>query len=415
MRIAIIGTGISGLVSAWMLQGDHEITVYEASDRIGGHTHTHELDRPDGRHRVDSGFIVFNRKNYPKFSTILERLGVAAKPTDMSFGVRSDRDDLEYNGTDLNTLFAQRRNILRPSFWRMVRGILRFNRRAMELLNGPADYELELGDWLDREGFSRELVEHYVLPMGSALWSAPPETTRRYPARYFVEFFANHDMLNIDDRPQWLVVDGGSSTYVDEIIKPFHDRIRTGTPVSRVARSPEGVVVEDAKGGREVFDQVVIASHSDQALRMLAEPTAAEREILGALPYRRNEVVLHTDTSIMPRRRKAWAAWNYRLPDREGQAPAITYDMNVLQSLEAAETFLVTLDRPELAESPGAIDSFHYEHPVYTPQSQAARLRRDEISGADRIWYCGAYWGHGFHEDGVNSALAVARGFGKTL
>ena len=410
-RIAVVGSGISGLVAARLLHPHHDLSVFEAGPRIGGHTHTHALQRPAGPVSVDTGFIVFNERTYPAFTRLLEILGVASQPSEMSFSVRCDRTDLEYNGTSLDTLFAQRRNLLRPSFWRMLRDILRFNREAPELLERP-DESLTLGDYLERGGYSRPFVEHYVVPMGAAIWSAEPRRMLAFPALTFVRFFQNHGMLSIDDRPVWRVVTGGSQRYVERLIEPFADRIRTATPVRSVRRHATGALLSLPDGSIEAFDEVVLATHSDQALRLLADPSEAEREILGAIPYQPNEAVLHTDVGQLPRRRKAWAAWNYHLPREPRQRLSVTYDMNILQGLHTDETFCVTLN-PATPIDPGrVIARMDYTHPIFTREGIAAQRRKPEISGERHTWYCGAWWNHGFHEDGVQSALDVARGFG---
>ncbi len=414
-RLAVIGTGISGLVACHHLHDRYDLTVFEAGEHIGGHTHTHDIDVDGERHAIDTGFIVFNDRTYPNFVRLLERLGVAAQDSDMSFSVRDDRSGLEYNGTSLNTLFAQRRNIVSPRFWGMVRDILRFHRDAPALLAGNDD-TMTLGDYLAREKFGRAFVEQYVIPMGAAIWSAEPQRMQEFPARFFIRFFANHGMLSVDDRPQWRVVAGGSKSYIAPLTAPFRERIRTRTPVTSVVRHPDGVDIHVAGADRpERYDGVIFATHSDQALALLAAPTPAEREILGAIPYQRNEAVLHTDERLMPRRRLAWAAWNYHLlPDREQAPVALTYDMNILQRLESQKTFLVTLNASDRIDPTTVLRSLVYHHPVYTPEGIAAQRRHSEISGTERTWFCGAWWGFGFHEDGVRSGLRVARQLGAT-
>jgi predicted NAD/FAD-binding protein len=415
MRVAIVGTGISGLVAAWLLHEDHDIVVYEAEDRVGGHTHTVSVEHEGRRFRVDTGFIVFNEPNYPNFRRILDRLGVEAQPSDMSFSVRCERTGLEYCGTSLNTLFAQRSNLLRPGFHRMILDILRFNRDAKEFLARGGDESISLDEFLRSRGYSTRLVEHYVVPMGSALWSARPEELRRFPARYFLEFFDNHCMLNVEDRPPWFVVRGGSSRYVEAMIRPFRDRIRLAAPVRSVKRLPEGVEVRAEGYSPERFDRVILATHSDQALGMLADPDEDERRILGAIPYQANDVVLHTDSSLLPRRRLARAAWNYHLGSDPTDRATITYWMNRLQSLDAPVDFCVTLNRTDRIDPDRILRRFTYHHPVYTPEAVAAQRERNRIDGRRGTFYCGAYWGFGFHEDGVRSALAVCARFGKEI
>ncbi len=414
MRIAVVGTGVAGLVAAWRLHGAHEVTVFEASDRIGGHVHTHDVKGPDGNHHVDTGFIVFNDRTYPNFRRILAELGVGSRESTMSFSVRSEATGLEYNGTTLNTLFAQRRNLLRPSFYRMIGDILRFGREAPELL-GPGVNGKSLGDYLDENRYSREFVHDYIVPMGAAIWSTDPESMQRFPASYFVRFFQNHGMLTVDDRPTWHVVEGGSRTYVDRMLEEFGHRVHTSTPVKSVRRQEGGVTVVAGDRGPEDFDHVVLACHSDQALRMLEDPSDAEREILGAIPYQPNEALLHTDRSVLPKRSLAHAAWNYWVPEENRERPVVTYDMNRLQSFESKERYLVTLNRSEAVEPADVLQRMIYHHPLYTSAGIKAQKRWEEISGPRNTWYAGAYWGFGFHEDGATSGLRVAEAFGRGL
>lgn len=410
MRIAVIGSGISGMVAAQGLSRAHEVSVFEADSHIGGHTHTVEVERGGGCYAVDTGFIVFNDWTYPNFVALLAELDVAWQPSEMSFSVRCERTGLEYNGETLNTLFAQRRNLLRPSFLRMVGDILRFNRRAPALLCRGNEH-LSLGDYLEREHYSRYFIDHYIIPMGAAIWSSRPLDMLRFPARYFVEFFSNHGFLSVNDRPVWRVVRGGSREYVKRLTAPFAQRIFLGRGVSSIQRQPHQVVLRFRDGSVESFDQVFIACHSDQALRMLADPSAEEREILGAIAYQANEAVLHTDQRLMPRRRLAWAAWNYHLPIEQYERVTVTYNMNILQRLEAPVQFLVTLNRSEDIDPACVIDRYVYHHPVYTRAAVRAQRRRPEINGVRRTYYCGAYWGYGFHEDGVVSALVSLETF----
>ena len=413
MKIAIVGSGIAGNVAAHHLCREHEITVFEAADHVGGHTHTHEIEHEGRRVCVDTGFIVCNDRTYPRFLALMDELGVELQPGDMSFSVTCAASGLEYNGTTLNSLFAQRRNALRPAFWRMIRDILRFNREAPRLLDSPDD-ACTLGDYLDAQGYSRQFVEHYILPMGAAIWSAGTDTLRSFPARYFVRFFHNHGMLTVDDRPQWLTVRGGSARYVEKLTAPFRDRIRLRTPIESVRRSPAGVWVKPAGAPPERFDRVFFACHSDQALRLLADPHAIEREVLGAMRYQRNDVVLHTDTSVLPKKRLAWAAWNYHLVDRAAERVAVTYHMNILQRIDTRTPLLVSLNFADRIDPRHVIRRMSYEHPVFTRDAVAAQARHAEIDGLDRAYFCGAYWGFGFHEDGVASAHAALEHFRET-
>jgi len=411
MKIAVIGTGIAGNVAAYRLHREHELSVFEAAGHAGGHSHTHDIALGGRDYAVDTGFIVFNDRTYPNFVALLAELGVASQPSSMSFSVRSDASDLEYKGTTLNTLFAQRRNLLRPSFLGMVRDILRFNREAPALLERQDD-GLTLGALLQAGGYGRAFIEHYLVPMGAAIWSTEPRLMLGFPARFFVRFFHNHGMLSVNDRPLWRTVRGGSREYVRRLTAPFAHRIRLGTPVRGLRRFPGHVEVELAGGARERFHAAVVACHSDEALALLRDPSREEREVLGAIHYQTNEAVLHTDTRLLPRRRLAWAAWNYHVPDGPApQAPsrvALTYNMNILQDLDAPETFCVTLNRSDAIDPARVLRRITYHHPFYTPAAVAAQARQREING-NRTYYCGAYWRFGFHEDGVASALEALR------
>ncbi len=411
MRIAIVGTGISGMVAGWLLHRDHDLTIYESEPRIGGHTHTHAIERAGRIWPVDTGFIVCNDWTYPNFLALMRTLGVELQPTTMSFSMRDEASGIEYGGTSIDSLFCQRRNFLRFSFLRMVREILRFNRDAGELLNGaerPGEPELTLGEYLTQRGYHREFIEHYLIPMGGAIWSSSRAVMLRFPARFFVRFFHNHGMMSVDDRPTWRVVMGGSKAYTAVLTRPFRDRIRTGQPVTGVSRAADAAWIRTA-AGEEPYDAVVMACHADTALRLLAQPSPAEREILGCFPYQENLAVLHEDISFMPRSRRAWSAWNYHVPANPGERVAVTYDMNALQGFTDAPTrFLVTLN-PHRPVAGTPLRSLVYHHPLFTPESPAAQRRHGEINGVDRIHYAGAYWGWGFHEDGVRSALAAVR------
>ena len=413
MRIAVVGTGVSGLVASYLLHEEHELTVYEAEDYVGGHTHTLDVAVQGRTYAVDTGFIVFNEQTYPNLVTLFRRLGVEWQDSNMAFSVRCERTGLEYCPSNLDKLFAQRRNVFRPGFWRMLRDIFRFRRESAELLEGEG--EVTLGEYLDGRGYSREFVEHFIVPMGAAIWSAEPVGFRQFPARLFVRFFTNHGFLKVRGQPRWLVVTGGSRRYVERMTAGFDDRIRLSCPVRSIRRSADGIEVNAGEGLSEIYDHVIIATHSDQALALLADPTPAEREILGAISYQENLTELHTDTSQLPRRRKVWAGWNYHILADAQSRVALTYDMNILQSLDAPVEFCVTLNRPEDIDPQKKIRSMAYAHPIYTSSAVEAQQRHGEISGVDRTHYCGAYWGYGFHEDGVNSALAVCRFFGKGL
>jgi uncharacterized protein len=409
VRIAIIGTGISGLTAARLLHPEHELVIYEAGDHVGGHTNTVRVDDKDAMWDIDTGFIVLNDRNYPRFEALLDELGVARQPTNMSFSVSAEAEDFEYSSHGLRGLLAQPSNLARPRFVRMVADYVRFNRAAHGLLADPGD-ERSLRAFLDDEGFSPWFVERLLVPQAAAVWSADPEQMWSFPARFLVQFFAHHGMLSLIGRPRWSTIAGGSARYVEALTAPLADRIRIRTPIVAVARHPTHVDVVPEGGPAEEFDEVVVAAHADQALALLADPSPAEAEILGAFPYQPNEAVLHTDRSLLPRRRAAWAAWNYHLPPRPRGRCAVTYYMNHLQSLDADRPFCVTLNRTAAIDPEQVIRVIPYAHPVFTREAMAAQERHAEISGLDRTHYCGAYWRWGFHEDGVASAHeAVAR------
>jgi len=414
MRIAVIGTGIAGMVTAYLLSDAHELVVYEAEDYIGGHTNTIDVSFNGKSYAVDTGFIVFNEKTYPNFVKLMKRLGVAWKASNMSFSVQCKKTGLEFSPSSLNSLFIQRKNLLRPSFYRMIFDIFRFRRESEELLNSE-DYTLTLENFLAEKGFSKLFIEHFIIPMGEAIWSADPVKFNEFPALYFVQFFKNHGFLNVRNQPQWQVIAGGSRQYVKPITQGYRDQIRLNSAVKAVWRHSDHVEVQTENGPTEHFDQVVIAAHSDQALAMLQDPTASEKEILGAIPYQDNHAVLHSDESILPHKKAAWASWNYHIPQEDLGRVALTYDMNILQSLGAPVEYCVTLNLPDAANPAKKIKEMHYHHPVYNPDSLAARNRHQEINGVKRTYFCGAYWGYGFHEDGVKSALEVCKHFDKSL
>ena len=414
MRIAIVGSGIAGLTCAYLLNRHHDIQVFEASDWIGGHTHTVDVEVNGRPYAIDTGFIVFNDWTYPNFIRLLNELGVPFKPTEMSFSVSDPVSGTEYNGHDLNTLFAQRSNLVSPAFWGMVRDILRFNRNALDDLDqGRIAADMTLGDYLTQNGYGRRFIDHYIVPMGAAIWSMSLVDMLAFPLQFFVRFFKNHGLLSVSNRPQWHVVEGGSRSYVAPLTASFAERIRLNCPVLRVERDAEGVTLYSAAGS-ERFDKVVFACHSDQALALLAEPTALEREILGALPYANNDVVLHTDTRLLPKRPLAWASWNYRLGGPSEHPAAVTYDMNILQGIDSDSTFCVSLNQTAAIDPSKILGRFQYAHPQYSLAGIAAQARWQELLAAPHSYYCGAYWANGFHEDGVVSGLRVARELGES-
>jgi predicted NAD/FAD-binding protein len=364
---------------------------------------------------VDTGFIVFNDWTYPNFIRLMDRLGVVSRPTEMSFSVNDPQSGLEYNGNNLDTLFAQRSNLLSPGFWGMLRDIMRFNRQAVADLDGHRiEPGMSLGDYLHERNYGQRFIHHYIVPMGSAIWSVSRADMLRFPLHFFVRFFRNHGLLSISQRPQWRVIEGGSRSYVEPLCKSFSERIRLSCPVMSVRRDDNGVVITSA-AGHERFDKVVFACHSDQALALLEKPTTTEHEVLGALDYAANEVVLHTDTRLLPKRRKAWASWNYRLGGPEHAPAAVTYNMNILQGHDAPATFCVSLNQGDCVDPSLVLARFNYAHPQYSLAAMAAQARQGELQGNRHSYFCGAYWANGFHEDGVVSALDVAQRFGERL
>ncbi len=411
MKIAVVGTGIAGMVAARRLHAEHDLTVFEAGDWIGGHTNTVDVDTAGGKLAIDTGFIVFNERTYPRFCALLRAIGVEWQASEMSFSVSSRASGLEYNGSSLGGMLARRSNALRPSFWRMMRDIFRFYREAPRLLENPDD-ETTLGEYLARGGYSQIFVEQHLIPMGAAVWSARPERMLAFPARFLVEFFRNHGFLEVDNRPQWLVVRGGSREYVKRLVAPYRDRIRLRTPVVAVRRTSTGVSVRTAAGEETLFDRVVLATHADTSLAMLRDATPAEHDVLGAFEYQRNEAVLHTDVAVMPRRRRAWASWNYYVADPPAELPTVTYWMNRLQGLDTRTDYFVTLNRTAAIAEDAVVRRFVYHHPIYSLDAVRAQKRHAEIDGENGVHFCGAYWGFGFHEDGVASALRVVERLG---
>jgi uncharacterized protein len=415
MKIAIVGAGVSGLVVAHLLRREHEVTVFEAGGYAGGHTNTIRVDTANETHHVDTGFIVFNDRNYPNFERLLRRLGVAWQPSTMTFSVSDGIGDFEYNGGSPNGLFAKRAHLVTPWFHRMVADLVRFNRAARDLLLAPSGEGPSLSEWLEDLCFSRPFIDRLIVPQAAAVWSADPRQMWSFPARFLAEFFDNHGMLGFRDRPRWRAVCGGSARYVEALVGPWRERLRLRTPVVAISRGHDHVLVRPRGGEPERFDQVVLATHSDQALALLADASDAEHEILGAIPYQQNEAVLHTDVRLLPRRRRAWASWNYHLLDSPGGRATVTYHMNRLQSLRAEREFCVTLNRTGAIAPEKVIRTISYAHPVYTSRGVKAQARLAEISGRNRTHFCGAYWGWGFHEDGVISALRVGERFGVRL
>lgn len=410
MRIAVVGSGIAGLASSWFLSRKYDVTLFEANSYFGGHTHTHDVVLKSRSYRIDSGFIVHNPEHYPLLTRLFNELGVASQPTTMSFSVHNDAGGLEYNTATLDTLFCQRRNLWSPRFLGMVRDLIRFYREAPELLR-RGDITITLGDYLLQRGYGAAFRDEHLVPMASALWSSPPADILAFPALYLVQFMANHQMLQVNRRPEWRVVQGGSSRYVQALRGLWQVRERLNCPVRRIRRQSHGGTIESA-AGIEHFDQIVLACHSDQALALLADADERERSILGAMPYQSNDTVLHTDARVLPVRRKAWAAWNAWLPRDLSAGCTVSYCMNLLQGIESQEPFVVTLNRSAAIDPEKVLRRMTYRHPVYNKASVAAQIRKAEIQGHRSTWFAGAYWGWGFHEDGLRSAVEVAAALG---
>ncbi|MDC0197989.1 FAD-dependent oxidoreductase [Candidatus Thioglobus sp.] len=415
MKVAIIGSGISGLTAAYLLQKEHDITIFEANDYIGGHTHTHEINQNNKTWRVDSGFIVYNEKTYPNFIKLLKMLEVKVQKTTMGFSVKAPAKNLEYSGGSLNTVFAQRRNLFNLSFLIMLKDIFRFNRLAVRELSGIKE-TTTISSFLKAHGFSSHFKENYIIPMGAAIWSTTAQKTTKMPAVFYIRFFKNHGLLQIFNRPQWFVIKGGSKSYVEKIVEGFQENFFLSRPVIKVERGPSEVKIYcDKEPDPILFDKVIFATHSDQALTLLNDPSEDEKRILGALPYQKNTAVLHTDASLMPKIKSTWSSWNYLLSGDPGRPVTLTYNMNILQSLDAKPDFLVTLNSSGEIDPSKIIKKIEYHHPLFTVDGVNAQKKKNQISGQNNTFYCGAYWGNGFHEDGVNSALDVCKNFGLSL
>lgn len=421
-RIAVIGSGISGMAAAWYLsqQPGVELELYEAAARLGGHTATIGFEHEGEQLAVDTGFIVFNDRTYPNFIKLLDTLGVASRPTRMSFSVSDAVSGVEYAGSNLDSLFAQRRNLFSPRFLRMVRDILRFNREVeAHLAADPSLGEETLGAYLRQFGYSREFRDWYLIPMGAAIWSSDDSTMERFPLHFFVRFFRNHGLLDLRNRPQWRVIEGGSHNYIAPLTAPYRDRILLDTPVLGVQRHQrqggrEQVAVHSARG-TVYYDEVVFACHSDQALRLLDDARPDERSLLAAIPYTRNEVVLHHDERLLPHNRRTWSSWNVSLGREAGELPALTYNMNILQGLQSKRTWCVSLNQTPRIDPTRIIGEYHYDHPLFTLEGMAAQQRIRALNGTRQTWFCGAWLRNGFHEDGVHSALEVAQGIAARL
>ena len=414
-RIAIIGSGISGLTTAYLLHKSYEITLFEANDYIGGHTHTVKVAQGEQSYDIDTGFIVCNDRNYPNFLKLMDKLNIAMQPTEMSFSVRNNPLGLEYNGHNINTLFSQRRNLLRPKFYRLIRDILYFNKAAKKAIEEGVAENITLDTFVNQQSLSDIFKNNYLLPMAAAIWSCSLEQAGEFPLYFFLKFFLNHGLLDIKNRPQWYAVKGGSKAYIDPMTSGFKDRIRLSTPVNSVIRNDSCIEVNHATG-KETFDQLVFACHSDQALDLLKNASIEEKAILGELLYQQNDVILHSDASLMPTKSLSWASWNFLAGEQEHNDPTlVTYCMNILQGIASDQPFLVSLNARHKIDPEKIIGEYNYAHPVYSVAGMKAQCRRNEISGVGRIHYCGAYWYNGFHEDGVRSALDIGEKFGASL
>jgi len=411
VKIAIIGSGVSGLACAHLLHPRHDVTVFESDGRAGGHANTVTVTLGSREHRVDTGFIVYNERNYPLFTRLLGQLDVDSRPSDMSFSVSDEDAGMEWSGSSLAAVFAQPANLARPSFLRMLADVARFNHRARALTAAPPALDITLGDFLADGGYSSRFVDWYLVPLAASIWSADPASITDFPIAALVRFFDNHGLLGLRNQPQWRTVVGGSASYVASITQPLGRRLRLAAPVSKLVRRADGVEVASASDDITKFDHVIVATHSDQALRLLSDPTRVERDVLGAIGYRPNVATLHTDARLLPRTPRARASWNWHRLSGSTE-PTLTYDLGRLQGIDAPVPVCLTLNRPGAVDPRSVIETIVYSHPVFDAAALRAQLRHGEISGRDRISYCGAYWGFGFHEDGIVSAHRVCAQLG---
>jgi predicted NAD/FAD-binding protein len=415
-HFAIIGSGISGLTSAYLLSKKHKVTVFEKNAHIGGHTATVDIEKSGVPYAIDTGFIVFNDKTYPNFLALLAEIGIGKQATEMSFAVHNCQTGLEYNGHNLNTLFAQRRNIFNLKFWLLVKDILHFNKICKSIFEAQ-DYRdgYSLGEFLRDNNFSEFFAEHYILPMGAAIWSSSLTQMETFEFRFFVQFFHNHGLLNIADRPQWYVIPNGSRSYLAPLCQPFKDDIVLNAKIAGVSRNENSAQLQFEDGTQQDFDEVILACHSDQALGLLNDASEDEKQVLSAMPYSTNSVVLHTDKTLLPKRKKAWASWNYQLSNDRSKAASVTYNMNILQGIQSEDTFCVTLNQKEAINPDSILRQFTYHHPIFSSESIKAQKKRSLICGIRHTHFAGAYWHNGFHEDGVRSGVEVAQRFDCTL
>lgn len=412
MKIAIIGSGISGLTVAYLLNKKHDICLYEAADRLGGHTATKQVKINNKDYAIDTGFIVFNDWTYPNFIKLMDKLGVKSQPATMGFSVFSPADNFEYAGTNLRTLFAQKRNLLSLKHWIMLKDIIRFNKEALhDLETKSLKHNESLDEYLKRKKYSHTFIDRYLIPMGSAIWSSSHDATLNFPVEFFIRFFNNHGLLNVTNRPQWKVIQGGSQSYIQPLVASFKHKIKLKHSVESIVRSSSGISLT-AKGITEHYDQVVIACHSDQALALISDPTEAEQRILSTIKYQNNSVILHTDINLLPQKKSAWSSWNYCLREETHELPILTYSMNILQNIQSDTEFCVTLNACEHIDPNKILGQYEYSHPVFSQEAVQAQQQWKTINGVNNTWFCGAYWFNGFHEDGVNSALRVAKALG---
>ncbi len=415
MKIGIIGTGISGLSCAHLLQHDHDITLFESNSYAGGHTNTIEVSDNGKILNVDTGFIVYNQKNYPNLCKLFDALDIKGRNSDMSFSVINEKSGLEYNGSGLNKLFCQRRNLINPGFWRMLRDIIKFHNQALGLLDNNLDDKTTVSEFVSQHYYSDEFTHEYLIPLGASLWSAPAGQFLEYPMRFVIEFLDNHCMLQVGNRPIWKTVIGGSNTYVKKLLQDFNGQLRLNAKVNRVARRKDHIELVMEEGRTEQFDEVIMASHADQSLQLVEQPDSVEKDLLGMFPYQYNEAILHHDSSILPTNKNAWASWNYRIPSKHSKHVTVTYNMNMLQGLDSEKTYCVSLNQSSGIDDAKIIKRIQYHHPVFQPGRADAQASHYHLIRRDGISYCGAYWGYGFHEDGIKSALAVCSAYGKEL
>lgn len=415
MNIAVIGSGVSGMIAAKILSRKHRVTLYEADNYPGGHVNTIDVVEGNTIFPVDTGFIVFNEVNYPNLCRLFDMLDIKSRNSDMSFSVKCQKTGLEYNGTSVNKIFAQRKNLISPSFLRMLKEILHFHKASKRDLNGDLSDDVSVQEYVTRAGFSKKFVNHYLLPLGAALWSCDLRTFSAFPMRFVIEFLSNHRMLQVEGRPQWKTVVGGSREYVKRLIKSMDVQLRLSTAVLKVRRSSRDIEVETKQGHVESFDEVILATHADQSLDLVEASDTAEQEILRMFPYQKNQVTVHTDIDLMPHKKKAWASWNYRIPKDDHGFSMVTYNMNMLQSLESDNTYLVSLNQQGEVDAKKVLRNIQYHHPVFIPGRDAAQREHGGMIRRNGISYCGAYWGYGFHEDGIRSALNVCAAFDMEL